>query len=169
MKPSLIFVVAVLCGFTACFPSNARAEAPPPNEAALDRVSQWISTDDWDQIRKRRILRVLVAYSQSNFFIHKGVNRGFEYELLKEFPNYLQRRQKNMKGELSVLFVPVPFEQLLPLLQKGVGDVAAAGLTITAERQKDVSFTAPYMKNVEEVVVSSQKKKKKASRTPFTS
>ncbi len=36
----------------------------------------------------------------------------------------------------------------------GRGDIVAAGLTITPERQKQVAFTAPYVQNVSEVVVT---------------
>ena len=51
----------------------------------------------------------------------------------------------------------MPFDNLLTALREGRGDVAAAGLTITPERQKRVDFTDPYIPNVSEVVVLNKK------------
>jgi membrane-bound lytic murein transglycosylase MltF len=55
---------------------------------------------------------------------------------------------------VRVVFIPVGRDQLLPALGAGKGDIAAANLTITPERQKLVDFTAAGMSNVSEVVVS---------------
>jgi membrane-bound lytic murein transglycosylase MltF len=46
---------------------------------------------------------------------------------------------------------------LIPTLLAGRGDIVAAGLTITHERQQVVAFTKPYIKNVNEIVVASRK------------
>jgi membrane-bound lytic murein transglycosylase MltF len=53
-----------------------------------------------------------------------------------------------------VVFIPVPLERLVPLLEAGYGDLAAAGLTITPERRRNLTFTRPYITGVDEVVVS---------------
>ena len=44
---------------------------------------------------------------------------------------------------------------MLPALIAGRGDIAAAGLTVTAQRKKVVAFTRPYIRDVNEVVVTS--------------
>jgi membrane-bound lytic murein transglycosylase MltF len=54
-------------------------------------------------------------------------------------------------------------DQLLPGLAAGKGDIAAANLTITPERQKLVDFTVPGMANVSEVVVAGPASPKVAS------
>ncbi|HBA86136.1 MAG TPA: hypothetical protein DCZ95_18800 [Verrucomicrobia bacterium] len=120
----------------------------------MNRLNRWVATDDWDRIKKTGVLRVLVAYSQSNFFIDKGEHRGFEYELLKGFPEFIQKTKKGGPGEFVLLFVPVPFEELLPALLEGKGDVAAAGLTITPVRLQKIAFTEPYLRNVDEVTIA---------------
>jgi len=51
------------------------------------------------------------------------------------------------------MFIPVPFDQLLTALQDGKGDIAAAGLTITPDRERQVAFTRPYIPDVDEVII----------------
>ncbi len=120
--------------------------------ALLDRYNKPFK-GDLKQIRKRRILRVLVSHSKSNFFIDNGRPLGFEYDMLSDYSKFLNKSAKNKYDETKMVFIPVPFDQLLTDLQKGKGDIAAAGLTITPERQQIVQFTNPYIQNVNEVVV----------------
>ena len=58
-----------------------------------------------------------------------------------------------------MMFLPVPLDKLLAALQDGRGEIAAAGLTITPEREKQVAFTNPYIPEVREVVVVNKKVK----------
>ena len=51
------------------------------DEQALLRRFNEPFKGDLTQIKKRRLLRVLVNYSKSNFFFDAGTARGFEYEL----------------------------------------------------------------------------------------
>jgi Bacterial extracellular solute-binding proteins, family 3 len=55
---------------------------------------------------------------------------------------------------VQVVFIPVARDDLLPALAAGKGDIAAADLTITDERQQLVDFSSPVYSNVSEVVVS---------------
>ena len=123
------------------------------DEQALLRRFNEPFKGDLTQIKKRRLLRVLVNYSKSNFFFDAGTARGFEYELLQEYEKFLNSSLKNKYQHADVVFLPVPFDQLLGALQEGRGDIAAAGLTITPEREKRVKFTNPYIPDVYEVVV----------------
>ena len=45
-------------------------------------------------------------------------------------------------------------DQLFPRLVEGRGDIAAANLTITAEREETVAFTDPFVDDVTEVLVT---------------
>jgi len=56
--------------------------------------------------------------------------------------------------KVRAVFIPVHRDELLPALVAGKGDIAAANLTITPERQNLVDFTEAGMGNVSEVVVS---------------
>ena len=108
---------------------------------------------DLTQIRERRLLRVLVSYSKTNFFFEGGTGRGFEYELLHEYEKFLNRSVTKKYQHTKIVFLPVPFDQLLDTLQEGRGDIAAAGLTVIPEREKQVAFTRPYIPNAHEIVV----------------
>jgi len=51
-------------------------------------------------------------------------------------------------------FIPVTFAELLPALQSGHGDIAAALLTVTPEREQEVDIVSPNGREVSEIVVS---------------
>ena len=86
-----------------------------------------------------------------------GVARGFEYELLHQYEKFLNKSISSKYHQVKMVFIRVPFDQLLVALQDGRGDIAAAGLTITAEREKYVNFTDPYIPDVREIVVVNSK------------
>lgn len=70
------------------------------------------------------------------FYLDEGKPAGLEYEILSYFA-------RGMGRELTIEWVE-PFEELLPRLERGEGDVAAATLTITPERLERFDFSAPY-------------------------
>lgn len=110
-------------------------------------------TDDLDGLLKRKYIRVLTTFNRTNFFIADSHTYGFEYSLLKEYEKFLNRRIKRRKLKVTIEFIPVKRDRLIPLLVEGYGDIAAAGLTITPERLKKVAFTSPYLTGIDEVVV----------------
>lgn len=129
-----------------------REELPPLSPSVARALQPW--TGDLPGMRKRRLIRVLVTYDKTNFFFAEGRARGFEYDLLHRFEKALNADLAPGDLPTRVVFLPVPFERLLPALVEGRGDIAAAGLTITPEREERVSFTAPYLTGVDEVVVT---------------
>ena len=126
-------------------------------------------TGDLDGMIERRVIRVLTVNSKTFYFHDKGTQRGtvvdsfrlFEDELNKKLAAEKKLTNKNLK--VRVAFIPLRRDQLLPALAAGKGDVAAANLTITPERQKLVDFTVPGMANVSEVVVAGPASPKVAS------
>ena len=91
----------------------------------------------------RRQIRMLVVPSRTFYFVDKG-----------SAARALLRRRQGVRGRLNgklgkrklrvdVVFVPVSQDDLLPALIQGRGDMAAANLTITPERQVWVDFSAP--------------------------
>lgn len=101
-----------------------------------------------------RTIRVLVHYGRTEFFVANGRPFGVEYEAFSEYEKYLNRNRPRHSQKISVVFIPVRFEELLPLLQQGKGDIAAGLLTVTDERKKEAAFTTPYVTEVEEVLVA---------------
>jgi len=144
----------------------APAAEPAPQEAADATLTvdpaqlQKPWTGDLDAMIERRLIRVLTVNSKTNYFVDEGVLRGtvvdygrlFEAELNKKLAAAGKLKNKNLK--VHVVFMPLRRDQLLPALAAGKGDIAAANLTITPERQKLVDFTVAGLSNVSEVVVS---------------
>jgi membrane-bound lytic murein transglycosylase MltF len=110
--------------------------------------------DDYDKIKKRHVLRVLVPYSKTFFFFDGPDRKGLTYEWLKSFEDYLNKGQKKKALRMRLAIIPTPRDKLLPGLIEGVGDMAAGNLTITPERLKEVDFSAPVMKDIQEVLVT---------------
>ena len=108
---------------------------------------------DLAEIRERRLLRVLVSYSKTSFFYDFGQARGFEVELAREYEKSLNQGAANV-DRVRVVFLPTPFDRLLDELGAGRGDIAAAGLTVTPERRRQVAFAAPFILDAKEVVVT---------------
>jgi membrane-bound lytic murein transglycosylase MltF len=102
-----------------------------------------------------RAIRVLVPYSKTLYFVdYGGTQRGLSYDFMRAFEDALN--QKLARGNLRIhaVFVPVSRDQLLPLLISGQGDVAAANLTITPARAKQVDFVSPVAEGVQEIIVT---------------
>ena len=87
-------------------------------------------------------------------FIERGIQRGATYEGLKAFEDDLNLRLKTGKTKVHVIFIPMARNEIMPALLDGRGDIAAAALTITPERQKLVDFSLPVIRRVSEVVVT---------------
>jgi membrane-bound lytic murein transglycosylase MltF len=109
---------------------------------------------DLTDIRKRRLLRVLVTNSQTDFFVDGGKIRGIQAELAGQFVQQLNRGFKRESNRIFVQFIPVEFHQLIPALLAGKGDVVAAFLTINDERSRQVQFSSGKMLDHDEVVVA---------------
>ena len=131
---------------------SAPAPVKPGQQASLPvtRV-QW--TGDYDAMIKRRIIRVLVPHSKTSYFVEGGQPRGVVYEAFKAFEDEINKKRGPLK--VNVVFFPTTREKLIPDLLAGLGDVIAAGFTITPERDKLVDFAIPSTtKPVSEVVVT---------------
>ena len=152
----VIFSLLLLHSFAQGGLSQELNSGTEVGHVLMDRVHEkW--TGDLHEIKeKRRGIRVLVSYSKTNFFVAQGHPRGFEYELLREYERFLNRRVGRKGIKTHVVFVALPFDQLISALLEGRGDIAAAGLTITPEREKLVAFTVPYIRNVNEIVIASK-------------
>ncbi len=120
----------------------------PPEET----IKPW--TGDFDAMAQRRVIRALVVHSKMFYFFDKGQERGVTYEGLKEFESVVNQRLATGTLKVNVAFIPVPRDQLIPALLAGKGDIVAANLTITPERQQSVDFSDPLLTNVSELVVT---------------
>ena len=109
---------------------------------------------DLDEIKERRYIRILVTYSKTNFFLDGAVSKGITAESFKIFEKWLNLRLKTKKYPVHVAFIPVRRDELLTGLVSGKGDIAAAGLSITAGREELIDFAEPWASDVQEIVIS---------------
>jgi ABC-type amino acid transport substrate-binding protein len=157
--------LALLLGLSLAFALPAAANDPhqADDEARL-RAGQAllasvraIEHGDLPAMRARGTIRVLVDWNRTDFFIESGQPRGLAYELVNGFGEWLNAREgrdDHRAPKLRMLFVPLPFAEILPALAAGRGDIAAAGITITEARARAVAFTNPYLSDVAELVVT---------------
>src|SRR5262249_26959558 len=117
-------------------------------------VKPW--TGDLDGMVQRRMIRVLTAYSRTQYFIDRGTPRGTAYDQGKLLEEALNKQLgTNQTTFVNVQFVPVSRSELVPALLAGKGDVIMGNLTVTPERAAVVDFTDPWIDGVEEIVVTS--------------
>ena len=103
---------------------DRRKNVPPPPAPV---------TRDLDRIRERGTLVVLAPYNSTTYFVYRGEPLGYEYELLREFA-----ASQNLALKMVVVTDP---KSLLPLLNSGEGDIAAARLVPTPESEAQAAFT----------------------------
>jgi len=126
----------------------------PGDELAI-KLQQQPWTGDLDGMAARRVIRVLVPYNRTLYFVDLGgAQHGMSYELMRAFEDDLNRTLGRGDLRVHMVFIPVSRAQLLPLLLGGQGDVAAANLTITPERLQVVDFTTPAAHDVKELIVT---------------
>jgi membrane-bound lytic murein transglycosylase MltF len=130
----------------------AQEPAEKPQGIEHDVTEAW--SGDLDGMLERRRIRMLVVPSRTFYFVDKGQQRGLFYDAGKALEDELNGKLGRKKLRVDVVFVPVSQDDLLPALIQGRGDIAAANLTITPERQVWVDFSAPLWTGVDEIVVT---------------
>lgn len=124
----------------------------PMNFMSLPQLRPW--TGDFDGMRKRRAVRILVPYSKTLFFVDRGQQLGVEAVLGGQFDDWLKTKYRFGAQRINVWFVPVPRDELLSALNEGRGDIAAGNLTITPEGLAQVDFAEPWRSKIDEIVVT---------------
>ncbi|MDJ0958741.1 MAG: lytic transglycosylase F [Arenicellales bacterium] len=117
-----------------------------------DVQEKW--TGDFDGMVERRLLRVLVVYNKTMYFLDGADQHGLTYDMMVEFEKFIKKKIDTGNIPIRIVFIPVTRDQLLPKLAEGQGDLAVANLTITSERSELVSFTDPVLQDVKELVVT---------------
>ncbi len=163
-----VLVVAMLVGLTAC---GAREEAVRPDSTtAVQQISEPTEvpsplpagfaplaepfTGDLEGMIERRVIRVLTVQNPILYFVDQGREVGITYETIKAFEAQLNKRLGNKVVTVHVIAIPVARDELIPRLLAGQGDIAAAQLTVTPERQQQVDFSDPFLSGVREVLVT---------------
>ncbi len=131
-------------------PAAKKVAALPPIPAMSH---PW--TGDFDGMVKRRLVRILTPYSKTHYFIDKGQPRGLIADASIKLEQDLNAKLKTTNAnKLHVVVIPTSRDALYDALVQGRGDIIAAGVTVTPEREKLVDFTIPTKKNIREIVVT---------------
>jgi membrane-bound lytic murein transglycosylase MltF len=134
---------------------SAFAQQPSASPTVLSLQSAQPRTGDFDEMLKRRVVRILAPPSRTYFFFNRGDAVGADAELGVELEEWLNKRHPMAKPyRIRVVFLPTSRDRLLDQLRAGYGDIAIGGLTITPERRARVDFAAPWASGIREVVVT---------------
>lgn len=148
MFDRLLFAFVLFCGFatTLSVPGQAMGQETPHLMGKF--------TDDFDAMQKRRLVRIIVPFSKTIYFIDKGAQYGTAVDFGTEFQKVLNAGKKKEIEKIRIAFVPVERDKLLAALKEGRGDIVMANLTITPARQAEVDFSAPLYAKASEVLVT---------------
>jgi len=109
---------------------------------------------DLDGMEQRRVIRVLTVYGLGRYFLDGGQEKGMTLEMFKLFEAFINKRLGRKTVKVHVAFIPVARDELISGLIEGRGDIAAAGLTITPEREEILDFSAPTTRQLSEILVT---------------
>ena len=152
MRYATMLAVAFAAALAPLTVSSGAAAAEAPAPQTLPQGRTW--TGDFDGMLKRRTLRVLVPYSKTLFFVDRGRQMGVVAEFGRELETAINMKHDFKTLRFHVAFIPTARDQLFPALAAGKGDVIAANLTVTPDRQAEADFTTPWMQGVKEIVVA---------------
>jgi polar amino acid transport system substrate-binding protein len=125
-RPLPVLLALLMTGLAAC--RSVPAASPSQAAAAPSRIQQMVA---------RGVLRAGLSGDQPPFNMKTRDGRivGFEVDIVEALGHAMG---------LDVQLVQMPFEQLLPALERGEVDLVMSGITITAERNAHFAFVGPY-------------------------
>ncbi len=124
--PKIVFIFAVAIFIVSC-------SGKKRNEKKINLISE--KQSDLQRIKDAGILKAVVDYNSTNYFVYRGKPMGFKYDMLQELAKELQvKLEINVSNNLSETFEG---------LKTGRFDLVAKNLTITKERSKQIDFTVP--------------------------
>lgn len=154
-------VIALLVSLAACSwfywqhtrETESWLQQEEPDDALVRHaLTPWHG--DLDGMAERGMLRVLVAFNHTNYFLDKGKTQGVAWDMGKQYEQQLQRELGQNGKHLQLVFVPTTRDRLLDWLEEGRGDIAIANLTVTPERQRQADFSGPFISDASEVVIT---------------
>ena len=119
--------------FSLSFANIISCNAPSPkNISSLDRI------------RDRGSIVMITQNNGNTYFLYREEPAGFEYDLAAEFA-------RDLDVDLEV--VTPGWLEMFDLLDHGMGDFIAAGVTVVPSREKRFDFSDPYLTVRQEVIV----------------
>ncbi len=136
------WILAVLCVYLSC--KEQKESAKEIDNQAVNPFVENSVNRDLDAIKKDGVLKALVVYSSTSYFLYKGRPMGFEYELLERLAEHL--------GLKLEIVVSKDLDSEFEVLNRGDVDLIAHGMTITNQRKWEVDFTE-YLYLTKQVLV----------------
>ncbi len=130
--PSILLLGCVL--MTGC---GQRIEPAAPGETVGTQPSfpYPVVERDWSQIKNSGVLRMITFYNSRTYFIHKGGQAGFDFELLERFAR---------ENQLTVeMVIAQPDDDLISLLNSGQGDIVCSGMPAPTGAEQFVALSRP--------------------------
>ena len=122
-----------LCLLVAC--------QPAPEQSQLQKI------------KKSDVLRIGILFNPTSYYVDVDGAAGFEYDLIKEFANYL---------DVEVELVPsFHVSELLPKLENNQIDILVGGLSPTKTRAEKFRFAPPYLSISHKLVYKQGKQRPK--------
>ena len=135
--------------------TESRAQASDEGLDEFERGARTLALmGDLDAMLEREYIRVLVPYSKTFFFYDGAKPRGLAYVFMEAFAEELLKTHGIKPGKFVMVYLPMRRDLLIPGIVEGLGDIAIAGLTATAEREKAVDFLTHDNRPVSEVIVT---------------
>lgn len=138
LKNIVIFTTVFLC--FSC--KNTKEKVPEFKYPAPSSI---------EKILARGYLDIATFYSTTDYYVYKGITRGFHYDLAKDFAAYLG-------VNLRIVEVNNDIDSAIVRLQKGKYDLIAVSVTETPERREKLNFAHPFFQTGE-VLVQNKKNK----------
>ncbi len=140
-------LLLIVCLFSCQNKTPVKTTDAEDAEIAEDVYNPFVENSvdtDLKDIKKEGVLKALVVYSSTSYFLYRGQPMGFEYELLKQLADDL-----NLKLEIVV---SKNLDNEFEVLNRGDVDLIAHGMTITNQRKWEVDFTE-YLYLTKQVLV----------------
>lgn len=127
----LYFVVFICC--ISCTNKEKLPEFIIPEESCLEKILE------------KGTLDISTFYNTTDYYVYRGITRGFHYDLALDFAHYLGVR-------LQIVEVNNDIDTAINRLQEGKYDLLAISMTQTPERNKQLSFSQPLFHTGEVLV-----------------
>ena len=88
-----------------------------------------------EQIEQRGVLNVCCYYNTTDYYVYKGIPKGFHYELVKNFADYL--------GVKLNIEINTNIDESIQRLNDNKYDLIAISLSVTDARKENVRFCLP--------------------------
>ncbi|MBW2600670.1 MAG: transporter substrate-binding domain-containing protein, partial [Deltaproteobacteria bacterium] len=97
-----------------------------------------------DRIKEKGKITVITSNNSNCYYIYRDRPMGFEYELAKAFADYL---------DVKLEVITPDWDEMLNALDKDKGDLVAASMTSTPDREEIVDFSDEYLSVQQDIIV----------------